>query len=221
MFGCGRSQLHVRLLERDRAPCRRPGGRHGVLGVDDIRRHGARHHPLVLGLRQRRQRQLPHHAPHLFDDGRRRRVRWGRTRVRARAPWTPTTRSVTCNGSVQVDPAPLSVAASSASGTYGGAGPTITPSYSGFVNGDSAGSLTTPPTCSTSATASSPVGSYPSSCTGAVDPNYTISYVGGEVVVGTAVLVVSASSDTMTYGGALPTVTPSYSGFVNGDTRRR
>ncbi len=122
------------------------------------------------------------------------------------------------NGSVEVDPAPLSIAASSASATYGSAAPTITPSYSGFVNSDNASSLTTPPTCSTSATASSPVGSYPSSCTGAVDPNYTISYVGGEVVVGTAVLVVSASSDTMTYGGALPAVTPSYSGFVNGDS---
>ena len=122
------------------------------------------------------------------------------------------------NGSVEVDPAPLSIAASSSSATYGSAAPTITPSYSGFVNSDNASSLTTPPTCSTSATASSPVGSYPSSCAGAVDPNYTISYVGGEVVVGTAVLVVSASSDTMTYGGAVPTVTPSYSGFVNGDS---
>ena len=121
------------------------------------------------------------------------------------------------NGSVEVDPAPLSIAASSPSVTYGGGTPAITASYSGFVNGDNASSLTTPPTCSTTATASSPVGSYPSSCAGAVDPNYTIHYVGGEVVVGSAVLVVSASSDTMTYGGALPTVTPSYSGFVNGD----
>ena len=122
------------------------------------------------------------------------------------------------NGSVQVDPAPLSVAASSAATTYGAAAPAITASYSGFVNGDSAGSLTTAPACSTTATSSSPVGSYPSSCSGAVDPNYTISYVGGEVVVGTAVLLVSASSDTMTYGGAVPTVTASYSGFVNGDS---
>ena len=122
------------------------------------------------------------------------------------------------NGSVEVDPAPLSIAASSASATYGSAAPAITPSYSGFVNSDSASSLATQPTCSTTATSQSPVGSYPSSCTGAVDPNYTISYVGGEVVVGTAVLVVSASSDTMTYGGAVPTITPSYSGFVNGDS---
>ena len=122
------------------------------------------------------------------------------------------------NGSVQVDPAPLSIAASSVATTYGSAAPTITASYSGFVNGDNAGTLTTPPTCSTPATSSSAVGNYPSACSGAADPNYTISYVGGEVVVGTAVLLVSASSNTMTYGGATPTVTPSYSGFVNGDS---
>ena len=58
--------------------------------------------------------------------------------------------------------------------TYGGSTPTITASYSGFVNGDTAASLTTPPTCSTAATSASPVGSYPSSCSGAVDPNYTL-----------------------------------------------
>ncbi len=76
----------------------------------------------------------------------------------------------------------------------------------------------TAPTCSTTATSSSPVGSYPSSCSGAVDPNYTISYVPGEVVVGSATLVVTASSGSMTYGGSVPAITPSYSGFVNGDS---
>ncbi len=53
--------------------------------------------------------------------------------------------------------------------TYGDTAPTITPSYSGFVNGDDASSLTTAPTCSTAATSSSPVGTYLSSCSGAAD----------------------------------------------------
>ena len=121
-------------------------------------------------------------------------------------------------GTVQVVTAPLLVAASSPAMTYGGTVPTITPSYSGFVNGDNASSLTTPPTCSTTATSSSPVGSYPSSCAGASDPNYSITYVAGTTVVGSAALVIRASSGTMTYGGAAPTITPSYSGFVNGDS---
>ena len=93
------------------------------------------------------------------------------------------------NGSVQVNTAPLSIAASSDSMTYGGTAPTITPLYSGFVNGDTAASLTTAPTCSTTATSSSPVGSYPTSCSGAVDSNYTITYAPGAVVVGSAGLV--------------------------------
>jgi len=118
---------------------------------------------------------------------------------------------------VQVTTAPLVVAASSGTSTYGANPPAITPSYSGFVNGDGPGSLNTAPTCSTTATANSPVGTYPSSCSGGSDPDYTLSYVPGQVVVGTADLVITASSGTMTYGGTLPNVTPSYAGFVNGD----
>ncbi len=121
------------------------------------------------------------------------------------------------NGTVQVMTAPLVIAASSPSMTYGSAVPTITPSYSGFVNGDNASSLTTAPTCSTAATSSSPVGSYPDSCAQASDPNYSITYVPGTTVVGSAALVIRASSGTMTYGGTAPSITPTYSGFVNGD----
>ncbi len=80
--------------------------------------------------------------------------------------------------------------------------PAITPAYSGFVNSDNATSLTTPPTCTTTATSSSPVGSYTSSCSGASDPNYTISYLNGSVQVATVVVTVTASSGTMTYGGS-------------------
>jgi len=51
------------------------------------------------------------------------------------------------------------------------------------VDGDTAGSLTTAPTCSTTATSSSPPGTYPSTCTGAVGTDYTISYTAGTVTV--------------------------------------
>jgi len=87
------------------------------------------------------------------------------------------------NASLTVGLPPLVITASSATMTYSGTVPTITPSYSGFVNGDSASSLTTAPSCSTAATSSSLVGTYRSSCSGAVDPNYTISYVTGLVTV--------------------------------------
>ena len=52
---------------------------------------------------------------------------------------------------------------------YGSALPTLTASYSGFVNGDNAANLTTPPNLSTTATSASPVGNYPITASGGVD----------------------------------------------------
>jgi hypothetical protein len=121
------------------------------------------------------------------------------------------------NGSLSVTAAALTVTASSGTMTYGGTVPTISPSYSGFVNGQGS-SVVTGTTCSTTATASSPVGSYPSSCTGATAANYTITPVNGSVSVTAAALTVTASSGSMTYGGTVPAITASYSGFVNGDS---
>ncbi len=115
-------------------------------------------------------------------------------------------------------PATLTITASSDTMTYGGTVPTIKPAYSGFLAGDTALSLDTAPTCSTTATSTSPVGSYPSSCSGAVDANYDNIYTAGSVNVTPATLTITASSDTMTYGGTVPTITPAYSGFLAGDT---
>ena len=59
----------------------------------------------------------------------------------------------------------------------------MTVSYSGFVNGDTAASLTTPPSVSTTATTASAVGTYSITASGAVNANYTISYVNGTLTV--------------------------------------
>lgn len=115
-----------------------------------------------------------------------------------------------------VRPVPLTVTAAGASVTYGGPVPAITASYSGFVDGDTAASLTTPPTCSTTATTSSPVGQYVSRCSGAVDHSYTISYVSGKVAVQPAPLTITASSTSFTSGGVVPRITATGAGFVNG-----
>ena len=123
-------------------------------------------------------------------------------------------------GDFTVNPAPLTVSASSASMNYGSSPPTITPSYSGFVNSETPASLTAQPTCSTTATSASSVSGnlYATSCNGAVDPNYAFSYLGGSMTVTPVTLSITASSPTMALGGAVPTIVPSYSGFVNGDT---
>ena len=122
------------------------------------------------------------------------------------------------DGSVVVDPAPVVVTASSASVSFGNAPDPVTASYSGLVNGDVAPA--TEATCSTSADASSPAGTYPTSCSGAADPHYTFTYVDGTITVTTAdvPVTVTASSATVTYGESIPSVEASYSGFEGGQT---
>ena len=122
--------------------------------------------------------------------------------------------------SFAVSPAPLTITANNATNVYGAALPALSLSYSGFVNGDAASSLATLPTLGTPATASSSVllSGYPIIASGASDPDYTISYVPGTLTVTPAPLTITANNVGKLYGAALPALTASYSGFVNGDT---
>ena len=115
-------------------------------------------------------------------------------------------------GSLTVTPAPLTITANNQTKVYGAALPTLTASYSGLVNGDTPASLTTQPTLTTTATASSHVAGSPYSITasGAVDSDYTISYVAGSLTVTPAPLTITANNQTKVYGAALPTLTASY-----------
>ncbi|OYV72239.1 MAG: hypothetical protein B7Z74_05865, partial [Deltaproteobacteria bacterium 21-66-5] len=120
-------------------------------------------------------------------------------------------------GDIVVTPVALTITADDTSKVYGAALPTLTASYSGFVNGDTAASLTTSPTLTTTATASSHVSGNPYSITasGALDADYTISYVPGALTVTPAALTITADDKSKVYGAALPTLTASYAGFVN------
>lgn len=122
------------------------------------------------------------------------------------------------SGSLIVTAVLLTITANNKSKVYGAALPAFTASYSGFVNGDTAASLTTPVTLGTTATASSPVGAYAITAGGAVDANYTITEVNGSLSITTAPLTITANNTNKVYGAALPAFTASYSGFVNGDT---
>ncbi len=121
-------------------------------------------------------------------------------------------------GTLTITPVALTITANNPAMVYGGSLPTLTASYAGFVNGDTAASLTTAPTLSTTATASSHVGTYAVTAAGALDPDYTISYVAGTLTITPAPLTISADNQTKVYGQANPALTASYSGFVNGDT---
>jgi uncharacterized protein YjiK len=120
--------------------------------------------------------------------------------------------------SVSVAPAPLTIAADNLTKFYGAALPTLTASYTGLVNGDTPGSLSTAPTLTTTATAASPVGSYGIAIGGAVEPNYTISYAGGTLTVAPEPLVIAAAAGSKVYGTADPAFSVSYFGLIPGDT---
>ena len=120
-----------------------------------------------------------------------------------------------------VNPAVLTVTANNLSRAYGVANPTLTYTLSGFVNGDTRASATSgTPSLSTTATVSSPVGSYPiTPVVGTLAAaSYTFTFANGSLTIGKAVLTVTANNAGMTYGGTLPAFTASYGGFVNGDT---
>jgi hypothetical protein len=121
-------------------------------------------------------------------------------------------------GTLSVTPAPLTVTVDNQTKVYGAALPALTVHYSGFINGDTAASLTTAPTITTTATAASGVNTYPITAKGAVDPNYTIAFVPGTLTVTPVPLTVTADNQSMVYGAGLPALTVHYSGFVNGDT---
>ena len=90
--------------------------------------------------------------------------------------------------SVTVNKASLVITASSASIAYSPRLYVVTASYAGFVNGDDSGVLTTLPTCAVLIPGGVDISSvgrhtYATSCSGAVAPNYDISYVGGVLSV--------------------------------------
>jgi hypothetical protein len=90
--------------------------------------------------------------------------------------------------------------------------------YSGFVNGDSSASLTGTLNCTTTAQSSSPVGTYPITCSGLTSQKYTITFVPGALSITPAPLTVTANNASRAFGQSNPPFTGAILGFVNGDT---
>lgn len=113
----------------------------------------------------------------------------------------------------------LTVTAPSPSRTVGTSNPAFTPTYQGFLFGDTASGLTTAPTCTTTATTSSPVGTYSINCSGGVSSKYRFSYVAGTLTVTpVGTLTVTAPTASRSVGTANPSFTPTITGFLPGDT---
>jgi putative nucleotidyltransferase with HDIG domain len=126
------------------------------------------------------------------------------------------------NGSLTVNPRPLTITANDASKTYGGsvtfAGTAFT--VIGLVNADTVTSVTL---TSAGATASIAVGTYsivPSAAVGMGLGNYTISYANGSLTVNPRPLTITANDASKTYGEAVAFAGIEFttSGLVNYDT---
>ena len=116
-------------------------------------------------------------------------------------------------------PAPLTITANNQTKVYGAALPTLTASYSGFRQRRHRASLDHAADTDHDGHGRQPRrAAYAITATGAVDPNYTISYVTGTLTVTPAPLTITANNQTKVYGAALPRLTASLRGFVNGDT---
>src|SRR6185295_2856552 len=82
-----------------------------------------------------------------------------------------TLRVASSNGSVSqtftiiVNKAPLTATANNQTRPLSSANPALTSTYSGFRNGDTAAALSGAPACTTTATKTSAVGTYPITCT--------------------------------------------------------
>jgi probable HAF family extracellular repeat protein len=126
--------------------------------------------------------------------------------------------TVTTTALINVLQAPLTITANNATKVYGADLPSLTASYSGFVNGDTVDSLDVQATATTDATTSSQVGSYVITVTGAVNPDYAITYKDGAITVTPAPLTVTANDVTKVQGQVNPPLSGTIVGLVNGDT---
>ena len=124
------------------------------------------------------------------------------------------------DGNLSITPAPLTITANDAIKPYGAGMPVLSATYGGFVNGDTVASLTVPPSLNSTATASSHVklGGYPITASGAIDSDYAITFVPSTLTITAAPLTITASNAAKMYGAALPALSASYTGLVNGDS---
>ena len=136
------------------------------------------------------------------------------------------------NGSLTVDPRPLTITASDKTKTYGDTvvfdqtTPSADFSVSGLVNTDTVDSvtLTSAGAAATATVSGSPYAIVPSAAVGTGLGNYNISYVNGSLTVDPRPLTITASNKTKTYGDTVvfdqttPSADFSVSGLVNSDT---
>ncbi|HRQ60395.1 MAG TPA: MBG domain-containing protein, partial [Alphaproteobacteria bacterium] len=99
---------------------------------------------------------------------------------------------------------------------YGEANPAFGITYSGFVNGDDDLDIDTLASIS-APNATTNVGTYAVTASGALDNNYSFIYVDGSLAITKATLTATADDDTRQQGQANPAFNITYTGFKNGE----
>jgi hypothetical protein len=112
--------------------------------------------------------------------------------------------AVSVTQSLTVNKAPLTIKANDLTKPQGDPNPTLTVTYTGFVNGETAAVLGSSLTVTTTATTTSPAGTYPITPSGATAANYTITLVPGTLTVTPrqTQTITFAAPATKTYGNA-------------------
>lgn len=106
---------------------------------------------------------------------------------------------------------PVTITANDQNMTYGDDVPTLTYKSEG-------GQLKGTPSLTTTATKTSPVGTYPITVAKGTVTNEQVTYVAGTLTITKAPLTVGVKNETITEGDAIPAFTLTYSGFRNSDT---
>ncbi|NOS57116.1 MAG: T9SS type B sorting domain-containing protein, partial [Cyclobacteriaceae bacterium] len=121
------------------------------------------------------------------------------------------------SGTLTITKAMILATANNQTQSYGQSTPTFTITYTGFVNGETTAAITSLPVATSSGNSLSPVGTYPILVSGGLATNYDFSYAQGLLTITKALLTATAGNQNKIYGQPNPTLTISFSGFVNGD----
>ena len=128
----------------------------------------------------------------------------------------------TAQATINVNPATLTVTADDKSRAFGQPNPTLTDTITGFVNGDNASVVSGAASLSTTATTSSPVGSYPiTAALGTLNSaNYTFAFQNGTLTVTTnSQGAFGLAEDVYVIGSGTVSVSAA-NGVLANDTRR-
>jgi hypothetical protein len=108
------------------------------------------------------------------------------------------------SANLTITPRVLLAQADNKTRSYGTSNPVFTISYSGLAGSDTLTNLAALPAATTSAQASSPVGTYDIVLTGGSDTNYSLVLSNGTLTVTPAALIITADPKTKVYGATDP-----------------